>query len=73
MAGMRMKNWCGDPMNPWEIAARLCRPMSTEEAVRLTRERYGAGGFPDIDPLIEAEIQELAEKIQREDPTLKAK
>lgn len=60
-------------MNPWEIAARFCRPMSTEEAVRLTRERYGAGGFPDVDPLIEAEIQELAKKIQREDPTLKAK
>ncbi|MDH0863125.1 hypothetical protein [Mitsuaria sp. GD03876] len=60
-------------MNPREIAARICRPMSTEEAVRLTRERYGVSEFPDIDPLIEAQVRSLTEKIQREEAVLKAK
>jgi hypothetical protein len=41
------------------IGARVCRPMSTEEAMRLTRESHGAADFPDNDPLIDAEIRAL--------------
>lgn len=52
-------------MKPWEIAARVCRPMSTEEAIRLAREEVGAGReLPDIDPLLEAEILELQAEIE---------
>lgn len=56
-------------MNPWEIAARVCRPMSSEEAQRLTVERYGSREFPDLDPLLEAEIRELDARIQRRNQT----
>lgn len=53
-------------MKPWEIAARVCRPMSTEEAIRLAREEVGAGReLPDIDPLLEAEMLELETEIER--------
>jgi len=54
-------------MKPWEIAARVCRPMSSEEAMELTVERYGSREFPDLDPLLEAEIRELDAKIQSRD------
>lgn len=54
-------------MKPWEIAARVCRPMSTEEAVRLTTEEYGFREFGDIDPEIEALFRETIEEVAREE------
>ncbi|ANH69743.1 hypothetical protein [Mitsuaria sp. 7] len=51
-------------MNPWEIAARVCRPMSTEEARRLTQQECGSKEYGDTDPLLEAEIQEMLARIR---------
>ena len=51
-------------MNPWEIAARVCRPMSTEEARRLTHQECGSREYGDTDPLLEAEIQEMLARIK---------
>lgn len=55
-------------MKPWEIAARVCRPMSTAEAMRLAHEEVGVGReMPDIDPQLEAEMVELQAEIERLD------
>lgn len=51
-------------MNPWEIAARVCRPMSTEEARRLTEQNGGSREYGDTDPLLEAEIQDMLARIK---------
>ncbi|WP_377153185.1 hypothetical protein ACFJIX_17525 [Roseateles sp. UC29_93] len=53
-------------MKPWEIAARVCRPMSTEEALRLSAEKHGFREFGDIDPEIEDKFRKMLEKIERE-------
>ncbi|WP_157522305.1 hypothetical protein [Mitsuaria sp. 7] len=53
-------------MKPWEIAARVCRPMSTEEALRLSAEKHGFREFGDIDPEIEALFRETIEEVERE-------
>ncbi|WP_141100846.1 hypothetical protein [Roseateles aquatilis] len=51
-------------MNPRDIAKRLTRPMSTEEATRLVLERQGAREVADIDPQMETELREMKERIE---------
>lgn len=61
-------------MKPWEIAARVCRPMSSDEAMGLVQASHGSREMADTDPLMEAEIKEklsriqLAEQEERERP-----
>lgn len=54
-------------MNPWEIAARLCRPMSTEEALGLTKAEFGFREIGDVDPSLELKFREMAKSLEQED------
>lgn len=48
-------------MKPWEIAARVCRPMSTEEALRLTSMAQDFREFGDADPEVESMLRSSAQ------------